>query len=73
MALRKTVSDGCEKLIEDFFEAGGQVVIYDANNGSRTTRQALAEKYDKQGIHVIILGMSYHDLHWATVADFPSV
>jgi 6-phosphofructo-2-kinase/fructose-2,6-biphosphatase 4 len=55
MALRKMVSDGCEKLIEDFFEAGGQVVIYDANNGSRTTRQALAEKYDKQGIHVIIL------------------
>ncbi|KAG1800285.1 bifunctional 6-phosphofructo-2-kinase fructose-2,6-bisphosphate 2-phosphatase [Suillus plorans] len=55
MALRKMVSDGCEKLIEDFFGAGGQVVIYDANNGSRTTRQALAEKYDKQGIHVIIL------------------
>ncbi|KAG2128723.1 6-phosphofructo-2-kinase-domain-containing protein [Suillus clintonianus] len=55
MAMRKRVSDGCEKLIEDFFEAGGQVVIYDANNGSRTTRQALAEKYDKQGIHVIIL------------------
>ncbi|KAG2747139.1 bifunctional 6-phosphofructo-2-kinase/fructose-2,6-bisphosphate 2-phosphatase [Suillus brevipes Sb2] len=55
MALRKMVSDGCEKLFEDFFEAGGQVVIYDANNGSRTTRQALAEKYDKQGIHVIIL------------------
>jgi 6-phosphofructo-2-kinase/fructose-2,6-biphosphatase 4 len=55
MALRKMVSDGCEKLIENFFESGGQVVIYDANNGSRTTRQALAEKYDKQGIHVIIL------------------
>ncbi|KAG1776350.1 6-phosphofructo-2-kinase-domain-containing protein [Suillus placidus] len=55
MALRKMVSDGCEKLIGDFFEAGGQVVIYDANNGSRITRQALAEKYDKQGIHVIIL------------------
>ncbi|KAG2357334.1 6-phosphofructo-2-kinase-domain-containing protein [Suillus spraguei] len=55
MTLRKMVSDGCEKLIEDFFEAGGQVVIYDANNGSRTMRQSLAEKYDKQGIHVIIL------------------
>lgn len=55
IALRKMISDGCEKLIEDFFEAGGQVVIYDANNGLRTTRQALAEKYDKQGVHVIIL------------------
>jgi 6-phosphofructo-2-kinase/fructose-2,6-biphosphatase 4 len=72
MALRKMVSDGCEKLIGDFFEAGGQVVIYDANNGSRTTRQALAEKYDKQGIHVIILGM-FHHVHWATVAHSSSV
>jgi 6-phosphofructo-2-kinase/fructose-2,6-biphosphatase 4 len=57
MALRKMVSDGCEKLIEDFFGAGGQVVIYDANNGTRMVRQALAEKFDKQGIHVILLGM----------------
>ncbi|KAJ8592952.1 bifunctional 6-phosphofructo-2-kinase/fructose-2,6-bisphosphate 2-phosphatase [Rhizopogon salebrosus TDB-379] len=55
MALRKMVSDGCEKLIEDFFGAGGQVVIYDANNGTRMVRQALAEKFDKQGIHVILL------------------
>lgn len=57
MALRKMVSDGCEKLIEDFFGAGGQVVIYDANNGTRKARQDLAEKFDKQGIHVILLGM----------------
>ncbi|OJA08376.1 hypothetical protein AZE42_00987 [Rhizopogon vesiculosus] len=55
MELRKMVSDGCEKLIEDFFGAGGQVVIYDANNGTRQVRQDLAEKFDKQGIHVIIL------------------
>lgn len=57
MALRKKVSDGCEKIIEDFFEGGGQVVIYDANNGLRKTRQALAEKFDKLGVHVIMLGM----------------
>ncbi|KAG0696597.1 bifunctional 6-phosphofructo-2-kinase fructose-2,6-bisphosphate 2-phosphatase [Suillus ampliporus] len=55
MELRQMVSDGCEKLIEDFFVAGGQVVIYDANNGSRQSRQDLAEKYDKQGVHVILL------------------
>ncbi|KAH7919046.1 bifunctional 6-phosphofructo-2-kinase/fructose-2,6-bisphosphate 2-phosphatase [Leucogyrophana mollusca] len=55
MALRKMVSDGCEQLIWDFFEAGGQVVIYDANNGTRANRQALAEKFDKEGIHVIVL------------------
>ncbi|KAK0482211.1 bifunctional 6-phosphofructo-2-kinase/fructose-2,6-bisphosphate 2-phosphatase [Armillaria novae-zelandiae] len=55
IALRKKVSDGCEKLIWDFFETG-QVVIYDANNGSRAARQALAEKFDKAGVHVVILG-----------------
>ncbi|TFK64254.1 bifunctional 6-phosphofructo-2-kinase/fructose-2,6-bisphosphate 2-phosphatase [Pluteus cervinus] len=53
--LRKKVSLGCEKLIWDFFEQGGQVVIYDANNGRKATRQALAEKFDKAGIHVIML------------------
>lgn len=47
---------GCEQLIWDFFEGGGQVVIYDANNGSKATRQALAEKFDKSGIHVVLLG-----------------
>lgn len=47
---------GCEKLIWDFFESGGQVVIYDANNGTRMQRQVLAEKFDKAGIHVVMLG-----------------
>ncbi|KAF8556024.1 bifunctional 6-phosphofructo-2-kinase/fructose-2,6-bisphosphate 2-phosphatase [Imleria badia] len=56
MALRKRVSDGCEQLIWDFFEGGGQVVIYDANNGTKVARQTLAEKFDKEGIHVILLG-----------------
>lgn len=60
MALRKRVSDGCEKLIWDFFEAGGQVVIYDANNGTQKARQSLAEKFDKEGIHVILLGEHVH-------------
>jgi 6-phosphofructo-2-kinase / fructose-2,6-biphosphatase 4 len=54
--LRKSISLGCEKLIWDFFESGGQVVIYDANNGRRAQRQALAEKFDKAGIHVVMLG-----------------
>jgi 6-phosphofructo-2-kinase/fructose-2,6-biphosphatase 4 len=56
MALRKRVSDGCEKLIWDFFEGGGQVVVYDANNGTHKARQSIAEKFDKEGIHVILLG-----------------
>jgi 6-phosphofructo-2-kinase/fructose-2,6-biphosphatase 4 len=54
--LRKKISAGCEKLIWEFFESGGQVVIYDANNGTRAGRQALAEKFDKAGIHVVMLG-----------------
>ncbi|KAF8648235.1 hypothetical protein AX16_006317 [Volvariella volvacea WC 439] len=53
--LRKQISAGCEKLVWDFFEAGGQVVIYDANNGRKANRQALAEKFHKAGIHVIML------------------
>ncbi|KAI0322846.1 bifunctional 6-phosphofructo-2-kinase/fructose-2,6-bisphosphate 2-phosphatase [Amylostereum chailletii] len=53
--LRKTVSAGCEKMIWDFFDGGGQVVIYDANNGTREQRQRTAEKFDTQGIHVIML------------------
>ena len=57
IALRKKISDGCEQLIWDFFEHGGQVVIYDANNGTRAARQALAEKFDAAGIHVVMLGM----------------
>jgi 6-phosphofructo-2-kinase/fructose-2,6-biphosphatase 4 len=47
---------GCEQLIWDFFNGGGQVVIYDANNGTRAARQTLAEKFDKDGVHVIFLG-----------------
>ncbi|ESK84441.1 cytoplasm protein [Moniliophthora roreri MCA 2997] len=54
IALRKKVSDGCEKMIWDFFETG-QVVIYDANNGTREARHTLAERFDKAGIHVIML------------------
>ncbi|KAF7375081.1 6PF2K domain-containing protein [Mycena sanguinolenta] len=54
-ALRIKVSSGCEKTIWDYFGGGGQVVIYDANNGTRAARQALAEKFDKTGVHVIFL------------------
>jgi len=56
IALRKTISDGCEKLIWDYFGGGGQVVIYDANNGTKAARDTIAEKFDKAGIHVIFLG-----------------
>jgi hypothetical protein len=64
-------------MITDYFNGGGQVVIYDANNGSRSNRQRLAEKYDKLGVHVVFLGVQpasicYHlptllQNHYATI------
>jgi 6-phosphofructo-2-kinase / fructose-2,6-biphosphatase 4 len=57
--LRQSVLDGCEQLIWDFFNAGGQCVIYDANNGRREQRHRVAEKFGKDGIHVVILGCHF--------------
>lgn len=45
-------------MIWQFFESGGQVAIYDANNGIKAVRQGLAERFDKAGIHVILLGQN---------------
>jgi 6-phosphofructo-2-kinase/fructose-2,6-biphosphatase 4 len=71
VALRKKISEGCEKLIWDFFEGGGQVVIYDANNGTTAVRNAIAERFDKAGIHVVMLGMpSFHE-PGGLVSTFP--
>ncbi|KAH9039219.1 bifunctional 6-phosphofructo-2-kinase/fructose-2,6-bisphosphate 2-phosphatase [Lactarius hengduanensis] len=53
--LRQKVLEGCEQLIWDFFNAGGQCVIYDANNGRREQRRRVCEKFDKEGIHVVML------------------
>lgn len=57
LALRNKVSLGCEQTIWDYFANGGQVVIYDANNGTREARQTLGDKFDKAGIHVVMLGL----------------
>ncbi|KZV96585.1 bifunctional 6-phosphofructo-2-kinase/fructose-2,6-bisphosphate 2-phosphatase [Exidia glandulosa HHB12029] len=54
-AVRKKVKDGCEQLILDFFDRGGQVAIYDANNGTRASRKEVAEKFEARGIHVVFL------------------
>ncbi|KAM5531236.1 hypothetical protein V8D89_015102 [Ganoderma adspersum] len=58
IALREKVMEGCEQIIWDFFNSGGQVVIYDANNGTALRRNAVAEKFDKAGIHVVMLESS---------------
>ncbi|KAI0052086.1 bifunctional 6-phosphofructo-2-kinase/fructose-2,6-bisphosphate 2-phosphatase [Auriscalpium vulgare] len=55
-ALRQKVLEGCEQQIFDFFDdGGGQVVIYDANNGTQEQRTRVGEKFEKAGIHVIML------------------
>lgn len=57
IALRKQVADACEDAIQRFFDGGGQVVVYDANNGVKANRTRLAEKFDELGIHVVFLGI----------------
>ncbi|KAI0035831.1 bifunctional 6-phosphofructo-2-kinase/fructose-2,6-bisphosphate 2-phosphatase [Vararia minispora EC-137] len=62
-ALRKKCLEGCEQLIWDFFK-DGQVVIYDANNGTAGQRRRVAEKFASAGIHVIFL---------ESICDDPSI
>ena len=69
--LRQKVQDGCEQLIWDFFNTGGQCVIYDANNGRREQRQRVAEKFGKEDIHVVILGRNYYV--WFHCVPFPDL
>ncbi|KAJ3485740.1 hypothetical protein NLI96_g4737 [Meripilus lineatus] len=55
VALRQKISEDCEQQIVDFFTMGGQVVIYDANNGTKERRHQVADKFDKLGVHVVFL------------------
>lgn len=56
-ALRKRILEDFDAQVEDFFTSGGQVVIYDANNGTQARRMAIREKFGKGlGIHVMFLG-----------------
>jgi 6-phosphofructo-2-kinase/fructose-2,6-biphosphatase 4 len=52
------MKDEVEELILNFFFVeGGQVVIYDANNGSAKHRRNTLKKFEERGVHVIFLGM----------------
>ncbi|KAG8980615.1 hypothetical protein FRB90_007590, partial [Tulasnella sp. 427] len=51
-ALRRRIKDGCENNIINFFNKDrGQVAIYDANNGTRKSRNEVAERFEREGIH----------------------
>ncbi|CED82427.1 cytoplasm protein [Phaffia rhodozyma] len=54
--LRDRIKLGLEQQALDFFQKeGGQVVIYDANNGVRKTRYELWKRFNEAGIKVIFL------------------
>lgn len=54
--LRKSILDDFDDTVIDFFfEQGGQVVLYDANNSVQSRRYAIREKYGKLGVHVMFL------------------
>ncbi|WVR08520.1 hypothetical protein IAU60_005575 [Kwoniella sp. DSM 27419] len=55
-ALRRRIKGELEDEIMDFFLVqGGQVVIYDANNGSVQARKQCYQKFENEGVHVIFL------------------
>ncbi|RXK41697.1 6-phosphofructo-2-kinase/fructose-2,6-bisphosphatase [Tremella mesenterica] len=55
-ALRKRIKGELEDQIWDFLSIqGGQVVIYDANNGTREARKECYQKFESRGVHVIFL------------------
>lgn len=55
--MRDKIKFGLEAQIWDFFDRqGGQVVIYDANNGSREARKEVMDEFGSKGVHVIFLG-----------------
>ena len=59
--LRNKIKDELEDQIWDFFTVqGGQVVIYDANNGSAKARKKVLDKFEKRGVHVIFMGTWVH-------------
>jgi len=56
LALRKKIKEGIEDQVWEFFTTqGGQVVIYDANNGTKENRKELLDKFQGRGVHVIFL------------------
>ncbi|WWC72588.1 uncharacterized protein I206_106550 [Kwoniella pini CBS 10737] len=55
-ALRRRIKNEIEDQIMDFYTVqGGQVVIYDANNGNVKNRKDCYHKFESKGVHVIFL------------------
>jgi len=54
-ALRQSIQDGFDRTVADFFNFGGQVVIYDANNSTQKRRYAIRERFGKMGVSVMFM------------------
>lgn len=55
-ALRSRILEEFDQQVVDFFfQEGGQVIVYDANNGTLKRRADIREKYGKMGVHVMFL------------------
>nr|ODN82461.1 6-phosphofructo-2-kinase/fructose-2,6-bisphosphatase [Cryptococcus depauperatus CBS 7841] len=73
-ALRRRIKTELEDQILDFyFNQGGQVVIYDANNGSVKDRKITYSKFEGKGVHVIFLAESLCDQEDIITANIRSV
>jgi 6-phosphofructo-2-kinase/fructose-2,6-biphosphatase 4 len=56
-ALRaKILAELDQQVIDFFMKEGGQVIIYDANNGTQKRRADIREKFGAMGVHVMFLG-----------------
>jgi len=49
-------------VLDFFYKERGQVAIYDANNGTRQSRNDVGKRFEAAGIHVIFMGMLNHAL-----------
>ncbi|KAK0526766.1 hypothetical protein OC842_005084 [Tilletia horrida] len=54
-ALRQSIQNGFDQTVADFFNFGGQVVIYDANNSTQKRRYAIRERFGKMGVSVMFM------------------
>ncbi|KAK0543199.1 hypothetical protein OC846_006500 [Tilletia horrida] len=54
-SLRQSIQNGFDQTVADFFNFGGQVVIYDANNSTQRRRYAIRERFGKMGVSVMFM------------------
>lgn len=57
-AKRRLVEEALMLKIREFFESGGQVAVYDANNTSQALRARICDRFTGDGIQVMFIGTS---------------